>query len=61
MSEKNGYVTVLELPNRNVTDVIEELFVTYAVEVHGSVRTIENEAERQLVVLSSDLVVVAVI
>lgn len=46
MSEKNGYVTVIELPNRKVTDVIKELFVTYAVEVHGSVRTIENEAER---------------
>ena len=40
MSEKNGYVTKLELPKSKVTEVIIELSETYAVDVHGSVTTI---------------------
>ncbi len=48
------------MPNNKVTDVIIELSVTYAVDVHGSETTIENVVERHPVV-SSDIVAVAVI
>jgi hypothetical protein len=40
VSEKNGNSTDLEIPKSKVTDVIKELTVSYAVDVHGSVSTI---------------------
>ncbi len=48
------------MPKSKVTDVITEVSITYAVDVHGSETTIENVVERHPVV-PSDIVAVAVI